>query len=287
MFTEKNPAGHVVFGDTYRRILTVAVSVGIVVAIKRFWLALFLGKQTFGEWYLWVVRSLLWPLKTLNSFAVSLYFLAAQYAEKLAVVMRKILLVTQVASTSRDFERYARSHLHSEMKKPPPMSYYGADVLANFVKEAEGDEDSQYTQSLQGPQSATSQAPLEDHLINTDDRDPLTGSLSSLQRSKIIQILGRWEEPEISESRQQPISVGALLQFRRALASINTPFPFSGAFGIGKQPNHLAFLFCLVKKGDDDSYFHVSRYPRKYHSIFAGSLPTSTTSISGRREAKI
>ena len=125
------------------------------------------------------------------------------------------------------------------------MSYYGADVLANFVREAEGDEDSQYTPSLQGPQSSASQAPLEDYLINTDDRDPLTGSLSSLQRSKIIQILGRWEEPEIAESRQQPISVSALLQFRRALASINTPFPFSGAFGIGKQPNHLPFLFCL------------------------------------------
>jgi hypothetical protein len=57
MFTEKNPAGQVIFSDTYRRILTVAVSVGIVVAIKRFWLALFLGKQTFGEWYLWFVRS--------------------------------------------------------------------------------------------------------------------------------------------------------------------------------------------------------------------------------------
>jgi hypothetical protein len=175
----------------------------------------------------------------------SLYFciLAAQYAEKLAGVMRKILLVTQVASTSRDFERYARSHLHSEMKSPPPMSYYGADVLANFVKEAEGDEDSQYTQSLQGPQSSASQAPVEDYLINPDDRDPLTGSLSSLQRSKIIQILGRWEEPEIAESRQQPISVSALLQFRRALASINTPFPFSGAFGIGKRRNHLVFCF--------------------------------------------
>jgi hypothetical protein len=247
MFTDKNPAGQVISSDTYRRILTVAVSVGIVVAIKRFWLALFLGKQTFGKWHLWVVRPLLWWLATLNSraFPVSLYFLVAQYAEKLAGVMRKILLVTQVASTSRDFERYARSRLHSEMKSPPPMSYYGADVLANFVREAEGDEDSQYTPSIQGPQSSASQAPLEDYLINPDDRDPLTGSLSSLQRSKIIQILGRWEEPEIAESRQQPISVSALLQFRRALASINTPFPFSGAFGIGKQPNHLAFLFCL------------------------------------------
>jgi hypothetical protein len=49
MFTEKNPAGDVVFSDTNRRILLVAVSVGLVVAIKRLWLALFLGKQTFGE----------------------------------------------------------------------------------------------------------------------------------------------------------------------------------------------------------------------------------------------
>jgi hypothetical protein len=67
VFTEKNPAGQVIVSDTYRRILTVAVSVGIVVAIKRFWLALFLGKQTFGKWHLLVVRSLLWWLAILNS----------------------------------------------------------------------------------------------------------------------------------------------------------------------------------------------------------------------------
>jgi hypothetical protein len=149
--------------------------------------------------------------------------------------MRKILLVTQVASTSRDFERYARSRSASEMRSPPPMSCFGADVLEHLV--SEGEEDSQFTPSLQGAQSSVN---LGDYLINPDDRDPLSGSLSSSQRSRIIQILGLFEEPEIAESRQQPISVGALLQFRRALASINTPFPFSGAFGIGKQPNTLA-----------------------------------------------
>jgi hypothetical protein len=77
MFTDKNPAGNVIVSDTYRRILTVAF-VGIVVAIKRFWFSS-CGKQTFGKWHLWVVRSLLWWLTTLNScsFPVSLYFLAA------------------------------------------------------------------------------------------------------------------------------------------------------------------------------------------------------------------
>jgi hypothetical protein len=49
MFTEKNPAGGVLFSETNRRVLVIAVSVGIVVAVKRFWLALLLGKQTFGE----------------------------------------------------------------------------------------------------------------------------------------------------------------------------------------------------------------------------------------------
>jgi hypothetical protein len=157
--------------------------------------------------------------------------------------MRKILLITEVASTSRDFEKYVRSHFPSEIKSPTPISCYGADVLENFIREAGGDEDSQFTPSFQGAQPSTSQAHLGDYFINPDDRDPLTGSLSSSQRSKIVEILGRWEEPgPIEESRQQPISVSALLQFRRALASINTAFPFSGAFGIGKQPINIAFL---------------------------------------------
>jgi hypothetical protein len=49
MLTDKNPAGNVIYSDANRRILSVAVCVGAVVAIKRFWLALFLGKQTFSE----------------------------------------------------------------------------------------------------------------------------------------------------------------------------------------------------------------------------------------------
>lgn len=49
LFNEENPSGNVVNSDEYRRVLSIAVSVGAVVAVKRFWLALFLGKQTFSK----------------------------------------------------------------------------------------------------------------------------------------------------------------------------------------------------------------------------------------------
>ena len=47
LFNENNPAGEVVDSEWHHRIVAIAVSLGCVVAFKRFWLGLYLGRQTF------------------------------------------------------------------------------------------------------------------------------------------------------------------------------------------------------------------------------------------------
>jgi hypothetical protein len=47
LFNGSNPSGNVLTSEWNRRILAICVSVGLVVAVKRFWLGLYLGRQTF------------------------------------------------------------------------------------------------------------------------------------------------------------------------------------------------------------------------------------------------
>jgi hypothetical protein len=49
LFNESNPSGNVVDNEWNIRILRLAIFVGVVAAVKRLVVSLFLGRQTFGE----------------------------------------------------------------------------------------------------------------------------------------------------------------------------------------------------------------------------------------------
>jgi hypothetical protein len=49
MCNARNPSGNITNDDLYFRALVLAVLVSLVTAMKRFWVGLYLGKQTFGE----------------------------------------------------------------------------------------------------------------------------------------------------------------------------------------------------------------------------------------------
>jgi hypothetical protein len=49
-FNATNPAGNVVESERYLNFLAIGVGVGFVVATKRFWVGLFLGRQTFCKY---------------------------------------------------------------------------------------------------------------------------------------------------------------------------------------------------------------------------------------------
>jgi hypothetical protein len=83
--------------------LTIALSVGLVASVKRLWIGFFLGKKAFGKNK---TTPLLLNIKLHFVFEISKPNPPeANYADDLATVMEKILLMSQVATLARKFER--------------------------------------------------------------------------------------------------------------------------------------------------------------------------------------
>lgn len=169
-----------------------------------------------------------------NVLLISNIIFAGQYSEKLAKVMKKILLVSEVASLGRAFERQVReSDNHKETRTSVSAETFGLnkekfEVLINAMPD-DSTLGGGYAQSETGADEPR-------RVIDPDDRHPLTGSLTQTQRTRITQLLGQWEEPTIEDERNATsVSVNELLQFRRALEFLNTAYPFSGSFGLADR----------------------------------------------------
>jgi hypothetical protein len=129
-------------------------------------------------------------------------FTIAQYADKLAIVMRKILLISQVAGLGRDFEEYVVSG-GNEMEAP---HVDGLDKMDGLLDQTAEDS----CRSLGGRSSirqkridsAHERAALDENarVIDPYDRNPLTGFLNSTQKRRIMQLLGAWEEPLVGSN---------------------------------------------------------------------------------------
>jgi hypothetical protein len=195
LFNESNPSGDVVNSDWNHRILAIAASVGAVVCAKRFWMGQYLGRQTF-----------------------------AQYAEKLADVMNKILLVSEVAKLSRDFQKFTEG---------TPVDALDADELDGLLKysgdDPSADGRSQRNRSASAEAFSTTGA---SRVVDPEDVNPLTGQLNSSQKVKIAQLLGAWEEPMVAAKPAAVASIDSILQFRTALSLLKTNYPFSALFGL-------------------------------------------------------
>jgi hypothetical protein len=137
----------------------------------------------------------------------------AQYADKLAIVMKKILLISQVASLGRDFEKYVGTR-GNNMEAPHVYGLDEMDGLLNYSADdasSDGRSSNIDVRSSGRPSlfrssgrpslfgNSSEGAATEDNVrvIDPDDRNPLTGSLNSYQKSRIVQLLGAWEEPLI------------------------------------------------------------------------------------------
>ena len=92
IFFFSHNSGSITSNEWYTRALLVAVSVSAVVAVKRLWLGLYLGKKTF-----------------------------ANYAEDLAKVVKKLVVLSDVASLARQFlieSLESSRNLYSKRKAP-------------------------------------------------------------------------------------------------------------------------------------------------------------------------
>jgi hypothetical protein len=231
LFNEKNPAGDITSSLAYFRILAIAVSVGCVVAVKRLAVGLYLGRQTFSN-----------------------------FSTQLGQVMNKMLLVSEVALLAKDIE--LKSWQREEKKargiglseQGHSLSRLSADNLLSLLKTADDEDDEVGTAG--GERNATNSVfGTFEKIVEDDDGSPLNPS----QKARIAQLLGNWEEPARGrKSDVANVPVSAVLQFRRALAHMDTDFPFSPAFGVADTretciaSSQDVFLRLLMKTPESD-----------------------------------
>jgi hypothetical protein len=106
---------------------------------------------------------------------------SARFSESLADVMKKMLLISQVAGLAAEIETDSAC---MDMQLPDSSEAFGCkrkylhgvDYVEDFTSKAFGLNDEKG--------------------IDSTRKDPLTGSLHSSEKLKLMQLLGQWEEPD-------------------------------------------------------------------------------------------
>lgn len=211
MMNDNNPSGNVTSNAMYLTFLNMALGVGATVAFKRFAIGLLLGKQTF-----------------------------IHYGKELAKIMKRMVLVSEVASLSRLPARVTYGsfndnddtmHDCSEWRKNTRS--FLIDDLSEGSFEVHQDPDVQFPTLEELHHSSTPRPAVN----NTTDKGQTgsSGDVSKVYSQKdkqmMIDLLERWEEPERIDAGENYASLSAVLQFRRALPVLKRQLPFSAAFG--------------------------------------------------------
>jgi hypothetical protein len=123
---------------------------------------------------------------TLNSQSLNP---AARFSESLANVIKKMLLISQVAGLANEIERDSVA-----MDKTIPVTFghnnreslRGVDFAEDFTSKA-------FCPNEESSRGATTQ--LEEE-IDTSKRCPTTGGLHPSEKLKLMQLLDQWEEPD-------------------------------------------------------------------------------------------
>lgn len=163
IFNEENPAGDFVESEDNIRLILITLGFSIVVAIKRFLIGFYQGRKLF-----------------------------VYYAEDLAAVMKKTLLVSQVAALAAQLEREKIQEVGDNHETPTVRaSRAGIDVVVeeNAGQDNEENEDDDSLAESSVPRSDTK-------LISEKDDDEDIKLLSRSQKRKIDRVLGNWIEPD-------------------------------------------------------------------------------------------
>jgi hypothetical protein len=112
--------------------------------------------------------------------------------------MNKMLHVSEVSGLAREIEKRSWQQNKRNIVETwsPEKSYTSADDLMELIASANEEDNALEDVSVFGstPRSVTTREEKE-KVVDTDDIDPYTGKLSSSQRARIGELLGRWEEP--------------------------------------------------------------------------------------------
>jgi hypothetical protein len=119
LFNTSNPSGNVVDNPIYLRVLVLTAVISVVVAIKRFVVGLWLSRNTFSEFNREAKRPIQFYLFTaaltnVYTFLLSLQISIDHYGDPLAILMNKMVLVSQVAQLAKKLHKSSLS----KVRKP-------------------------------------------------------------------------------------------------------------------------------------------------------------------------
>jgi hypothetical protein len=204
LFNNRNPGGSVTSAEWYHRVLAIAVSVGLVVSAKRVWLGFFLGQKTY-----------------LN------------YAEDLAMVMKKIFLLSKVATLSRALAREAE--ISHELKRDnQSMRNLGMsrEKFHGLIRSTVDGPSAGAAEQEKNEKSANlAKSFSESGFVVDPNVGDSAGGLNWEHKRRIDELLGQWEEPEKEYGADDIVSISAILQFRASLAALENPFMFTIPWG--------------------------------------------------------
>jgi hypothetical protein len=151
-------------------------------------------------------------LTAVKRFMVGLFQgrqLFTQYGHQLAQLMDKMFMISQLASLAKEVEQAARAN-----------SITNWDVEGVRGLAFDFDDDASISRYSHG-----------EKVMDPENRNPLTGSLTASETNKLHQLLDEWEEPAVLNSDQENVSISSVLNFRKALLFIQGRYPFSYSFG--------------------------------------------------------
>mmetsp|Transcript_31570 Transcript_31570/g.76534 ORF Transcript_31570/g.76534 Transcript_31570/m.76534 type:complete len:1185 (-) Transcript_31570:186-3740(-) len=196
----QNPPGFVTSSTGFYRFVSVAMGAAVAVAFKRVAVGLYLGRQTF-----------------------------AAYSERLSQVMNEMLIIGELARFGEAIEERKwdrKSYSYS-------MSDERLHQLLAAADEGGLDDGMAYSVDDKTVSANISEIDEMQPIVNPEDIDKYTGLLGAEQHRRVTEMLGRWEEPKRGGATMNEVaSVGAVMQFRRALAHMDTDTPFGGPFGV-------------------------------------------------------
>ena len=166
----------------------------------------------------------------MDAFSIPLILFIANYAQQLAQVMNKMLNISQVASLAREIEK--KSWVPRKIQPSEVLSgdiqdkLHPTDERLSYLFASSGKEDNKDDCSeifLSSAKSMKTEDEMQ-NVVDLDDIDPYTGSLSSDQKRRISTLLGQWEEP--SRGLTQNVCKLIFPQFFMELCSLNLLFLF-------------------------------------------------------------
>uniref|UniRef100_A0A7S4I0R0 Mechanosensitive ion channel MscS domain-containing protein n=1 Tax=Odontella aurita TaxID=265563 RepID=A0A7S4I0R0_9STRA len=241
MMNGKNPAGNITYTDIYVRILAAVMFFGGVVGLKRGWLALYLGKNSvrhYGKQVEKLIKKMLLvaDVAHLAEEISDEYFLGyygAGYASHATPPSFHLSAIRGI-SDDEDDEGSASE------RNPKSMTPSSTDNTAAAWQRLRTKTEEKTAESTSG--AGNSGKTFGTTMRTQGDAVPRPGlqkqpraliNLSKTTKIQLSELVGEWDEPQIvaESGAGQEVTIQEVLQFRRAVATLDNRYPFSVPYG--------------------------------------------------------